>query len=257
MLLVDSRVGSKDLIQPLVELHAPVQETTLDAGDVALLNETNGQMLLIERKRVGDLLRVIADGRFVSEQLPKMEQQSHGRPWLVVEDEWKRGDSGELLLFGWRGGKPVWEPVTWGRQNGWRYDEVRHWLLSAMTTLAVVVAMTRSREETAELLVGLHRWWSKPAHKTAGSIYTPKLSGLAAPSLTRRFAALLPGVGQEKSAAVADEFGSPLDMLHTAGAISADVGCGLSPDEALRRWTRIPGIGKLTALKISEAVRSK
>lgn len=213
----------------------------------------------IERKAVGDLLRVIADNRFVSEQLPCLAA-TYNRVYLLVEGRYKRGETGLLLTpHGAR-----WEPKMWGRRNGWTYAEVERWLTSREED-GIRLRRTGGSSETAQVLVEMYAELSKPPEKrrSATGVYTPAITNadgsplLVSPSETRRVARLMPGIGNDKSAVVADEFVSPLDLVVSAalaGGASIRIDAWSNEPE---RWLSIPGIGPETVAKVGKWAVSK
>lgn len=252
MLLLDrreERADKGDLAGPLSATGASFEKVELACGDIIAVSPA-GRTFAFERKRVGDLLRVIADGRFVAEQLPCL-LDTYERVYLLVEGRYKRGEDGHLLIPRGRD----WMPVTWGRRGGWTYAEVEHWL-SSREEEGLHVVHTGSPTETAHYLKEKDTWLGKEKHRSGGAVYIAPIRSVTPPTLTRKIASLLPGVGQERSAAVADAFSSVVEMVGTASAI-ADSDRPENAKAMLSRWTAIPGIGKTTAMKISESVRSK
>jgi ERCC4-type nuclease len=233
MLLLDPREREEYSLAQYIPL---AQVTTLEFGDAALLG--HGDLLIgVERKRIGDLLRVIADGRFVSEQLPGLVN-TYSRVYLLVEGEWTTRGDGALLIKGARG---QWEQPTWGRQDGWRYAEVTRWLISLEEGAGVRVARTNSPLESAAWLENLEAEFLKAPekrHALQGIYYAP-IPTLLTPSLVRRFAALLPGIGPGKSLAVAEHFKSVFDAVNAP----------------MKSWLEIPGVGGTIAKKVWDAVR--
>jgi ERCC4-type nuclease len=108
------------------------------------------------------------------------------------------------------------------------------------------VRRTYNRAETAALIAGLYGWWTKKAydeHRAHQAMYSPVADAglIYRPSLARRVAAELPGIGIGKSGAVADKFKTVRTMV---GASEAE-------------WMDVPGIGKTLARRISEALEGK
>jgi ERCC4-type nuclease len=185
----------------------------------------------VERKTIGDLLRVIADKRFVSEQLDGL-LSTYNRVYLLVEGAFKPGPAGELLI---RSG-PRWITPDWGRRTGWTYAEVARWLISVTEGAGLQYQRTVTDFETAtwlhELLAESRK--KQVDRRALAGVYQPVIPSLAPPSFERRVAALLPGVGVEKSAAVASHFRS------VAAMVAAD------EDD----WQEIEGVGKTISRKI-------
>jgi ERCC4-type nuclease len=233
MLLLDPREREEYSLAQYIPL---AQIATLAFGDAAVLG--HGDMMLgVERKRVGDLLRVIADGRFISEQLPGLVN-TYSRVYLLVEGEWTTRSDGALLIRNARG---QWEQPLWGRQDGWRYAEVTRWLVSLEEGAGIRVARTSSPLESAVWLENLEAEFLKAPEKRRAlqGIYYPPIPSLISPSLVRRFAALLPGIGPGKSLPVADHFKNVFEAVNAP----------------MKSWLEIPGVGGTIAKKVHDAIR--
>lgn len=89
MILVDTRAGSKELIEPLEARGLPVDPVTLEFGDVAFEGRgEHGKAVFvgIEYKKLSELVQAMNDGRFAGHQLPGMVQTYDYR-YLLVEGE--------------------------------------------------------------------------------------------------------------------------------------------------------------------------
>lgn len=102
-----------------------------------------------------------------------------------------------------------------------------------------------NEEEAVDWLKCLHRWWSKEWHEHKGlrvldnSREASLLPGLDDRTRRRvKVASALPGLGFEKAFAAAQHFDSILEMIN-------------APET---EWRRIPGIGKILASAISDAI---
>lgn len=243
MILLDRRIGSSDLYQPLRSYGIEVALTTIDIGDAAWLGRGAGEFPMpvgVEIKRVGDLLSSITSGRLSGYQIPKLIR-TYTHVWLVVEGRYRSGIDGVLET---RQGA-VWGPHSTGKR-AFTYREVEAFLTTLEVRTGIHVRHTFDRPETAALIATLYHWWTSKTldeHKAHVALYSPVLDAgvLYQPTLTRRIAAELPGIGVGRSGAVADHFGSPRDMINA------------SEEE----WIGIPGIGKGIAKKIIEAVIRK
>jgi ERCC4-type nuclease len=92
--------------------------------------------------------------------------------------------------------------------------------------------------QTAAIIDSLYRWWGKDwaRHKSLDVVYTPSppTLGLVEPSLVRKVAVQLPGVGWDKAAAVDARFGSVAEMV------------AATP----RDWAALKGFGKVLAARV-------
>jgi hypothetical protein len=260
MFLLDDR--EKGFEAALRSSGAVPEVTRLDCADFAFIlpHVTVG----IERKSVGDLLRVIADSRFVSEQLPCLAT-TYNRVYLLVEGLYKKDAETGLLLT--RTGS-TWQPKLWGRRNGWTYAEVERWLTSREED-GIRLRRTNGPTETAQMLVEMYSEFAKPPEKrrSGTGLYVAPITNpdgsplLFPPSDTRKVASLMPGIGNDKSALVADEFAHPLDLITSAavagGALTSEMYATDGNREALKRWLAIPGIGLETVKKVAKWAVSK
>jgi ERCC4-type nuclease len=240
MILLDRRIGSSDLYAPLRARGLPVELTTLDIGDACWLGRGRGDAPIpcgVEIKRVGDLLSSITSGRLSGYQLPKLVRE-YSHVWLVIEGRYRPGPDGLLETR---------QGLMWTPQGGQRQALTFSALEGYLTTLEVRAGLhlrrTFDRHETAAVIASLYQWWTGKAyeeHKAHVALRSPILDAglIYKPSLKRRIAAELPGIGIEKSGAVATHFPT-VRALVTA-----------EPDE----WLQIPGIGKILASRIVAAL---
>src|SRR5713226_5977932 len=114
MILVDNRVGSNHLVEPLRKrLHCDVVEEHLDSGDVAfegfgpaLAAKDGGSTIRvgIELKVLGDMLGSMRSERFAGSQLVCMSED-YDISILIIQGHWQPGESGQLLTLtrnGWK-----------------------------------------------------------------------------------------------------------------------------------------------------------
>ena len=244
MILLDRRIGSSDLYSPLrTRYRLPVELTTLPSADVAWLGRGPEDTPIpcgVEIKRVGDLLSSIVSGRLSGSQLPNLIHE-YAQAWLLVEGRYRSGDEGllEVPAMG-----RAWIPHPNGR-TAFTYQALDGFLTTLEVKAGVHVRRTFDRHETAALVASLYHWWTGKAyeeHRAHLALHSPALDAglLYKPSLKRRIAAELPGIGIEKSGKVADHFSSVRAMLE------ADA----------REWATIDGIGKTLAKRITEALGS-
>lgn len=250
---VDSRVGSKQLLPLLKKLHIPATKTRLEYGDFALDgNGPEGEVRVgVERKTIYDLLSSIGSGRLSSHQLPGLVKE-YDYCWIVVEGLWRPGKDNVVEVF--RGG--------WRKAPGWiSYSEVDRYLVTLEVRGGMRVRRTTNLTETAIFLGGLRRWWSKPweAHRAHLGVEkgvdsrlmgrtleneilaarTPKAWAQLRRKVVRRVACTLPGLGYEKSAAVAKRFGTVEDLVEAGG----------------KEWQEVPGIGKTLGGRMPKLLR--
>jgi ERCC4-type nuclease len=246
-ILVDDRIGSKELLPELRKLSLPAKISRLEFGDFALTgNGPKGEVMVgIERKTVTDLLGSLASGRLSARQLPGMVQTYPYR-WIFVEGVWREGRDKRIEI--WR---EMWERRA---RNGNGYVSMGVWF-PARTQLswyevqgrianlevkgACWVEKTRDMKETAQVIGVLYNWWRKPWSVHRGHLglekgLTPDRVLYSKPSYPRLFANIMPGVGWDKSKAVARHFKTIQRMVEATP----------------REWRKVAGIGT----KISEVI---
>jgi ERCC4-type nuclease len=230
MLIVDDRVGSKDLAKKI----RGAELGRLEYGDVAFLGNIKGHPVNIgiELKTVSDILACMRDGRFAGHQLPGMMRE-YNYIYLVIEGGYRANVEGLLEVVK---GKGRWGVHSHGGATMWRDLENFITTLEAKTNLRV--RKTYNRRETVALVKALHSWWVNKEWGKHRSHLAFDRSGTPAmpvpPSLLRRVAKELPGVGWGKSQAVEQHFKTIEDMV------------GAKEEE----WRKIEGIGKILSEKI-------
>jgi ERCC4-type nuclease len=240
-LLVDPRMGSAALLQPLVDRGLPAESATLEYGDVAFAgNGPEGAVLIgIEYKHMGEAISCMTTGRFAGHQLLGMAD--YYEYWLLIDDvdRYRTGTEGQLQLRSGGG----WYDVTQGERSitalAWE-----HWLLSMCNVGGCRVHRVVDRRDSVEWLGYLYSWWQKSwaDHRSVGAFNRSRaIRKGEKPTLSRLWANDLPGVGHERSEAIAAAFPSALDLAN------ADV----------KRWMEVEGIGKTGANKIHSAIRTE
>ena len=241
MILLDRRIGSSDLYSPLRARGLRVELTTLDVGDACWLGRGQDEAPIpcgVEIKRIGDLLSSITSGRLSGYQLPKLVRE-YSHVWLVVEGRYRPGPDGLLEV---RQGKQ-WAPQGEQRQT-LTYHAIEGYLTTLEVRAGIHLRRTFDRQETVALVASLYQWWTSKSfeeHKAHIALRSQVMDAglLYKPSLKRRIAAELPGIGIEKSGAVATHFPSVKAMV----------------EAEVLEWTAIPGIGKTLAARITRALQ--
>lgn len=250
MILVDSRSGRVDPggREPQKEMLANIHRTgvkaelsTLEYGDACFEgNGPNGKMLIgVERKTIGDMLNCIDDARYSAHQRPGM-MQMYQKSVLMIEGVWRPDvQTGYLMelvqTLNWRVFRQRTRMVT--------YNKLFRYLLTVQFS-GVTVIWSRDIEQTAYNITEIYRWFQKPWDQHTSllemqRINIPSINGK--PSLVRRWAAELDGIGVKNSMEADKLFKTPYELA--------------SADET--DWLKIPGIGVKTARRVVESIHEK
>lgn len=224
MLLVDSRSGSEELVDPLRKRGLEVVETKLEFGDVAFEGRGDGGapvQIGIEVKKLNELVQSMRSGRLEGFQLLGMrgaaenDQPLYDFAYLFIQGEVEFDKRGVLLERKWRRGRQSLEPMH-GAMNAYEF-------LKRIQNLHLNGGLNTQYAPTQDRLVTnievLYRVWTdkdKDAHTSHLAIYNPPT--LVPVSQFRRTINTLPGLGFERSAAAQRVFGD----LHTAINATAD-----------------------------------
>jgi len=237
MITVDDRVGSAELAK---HFRVRAMLGRLEFGDFAFVGKQEEDELIfigVERKKIKDMVNSIINGRFSGHQLPGM-LNAYQVSYLVVEGIWRVNPENDDLEIPRQGG---WKPFTSGVTGA----GFLKYLNSVDIITGVHVRQSGSVLGTVRMVEALHDWWDKSwnehgSHLAIKKTLFPTVS-LCKPSLLRRIASELPGIGIGKSASVAKEFDSVFDM------VLAD----------RDRWMKIPGIGKEIAERAIKRIRGE
>lgn len=236
MIYVDDRVGSRELYKHFPRNLAKL--THLEYGDFMLEgNSKSGPVVVgIERKRIGDLVNGMNNGRLSGRQLIGMLNSYHYL-YLVVEGIFRAGPADGILEVYRRGG---WQPYHTGRRHYMARD-----IWAYINTLEIACGMhcyyCPRETDTAQYIMALHHWWQKEyeEHRSHMQPHQNETVQLTKHSLLRRIASQLDGIGWEKAKAIDERFDSPLGLL-------------MASEEELMG---IEGIGSTLANRIIEQLR--
>lgn len=240
---VDRRAGSVDLYGPLIAKGVkPVELATLAYGDIELVGNGEGGCPVsvgVEYKKLPDLIQSIDTGRLVGHQLPGM-LQCYDQVWVLVEGIWRESSNGLVEVP--RGG--TWKPLRAGTGH-FGAAALYGFLFTLQIKLGIRTMFTGTSSQTVAWLYQLNRWWTAKewedhrAHLAFDQ--SSALSAISRPSLVRRVAKELPGIGWNRSGDVDRHFSSVVEMVV---ADRAD-------------WEEIPGVGKGIAKAVVEALNGK
>lgn len=248
MILVDKRQGIKkdgsnshlDLIPYIKKRGVPVEEADLEYGDAAFEGKgPDGNIMVgVERKRLHDMLHCIDDAHYSARQKVGMRYM-YAVSILMIEGYWRPHSDNDLLMEGYDKG------LSWGyckyRSQRVMYAKLRRYLMSVALS-GVIVCETKDPFDTAYNIVEWFHYFGKKWDDHTSLLETmklniPSLSGK--PSLTRRWACDLEGIGVKHSIEAERMFKTPI-ALATA-------------DEM--RWMSIDGVGAKTAQSIVKEIQ--
>lgn len=242
-LLIDSRVGSKEVEASLLHLGCKCKLFPLEFGDFAFEGSgPDGTYLIgIERKVIGDMLDSMRTGRLSGHQIPGMSQM-YERQYLIVEGLYRANRDGYIEVLSRNGNKNAWGPLR-GREQ-FLYAELDNFLNSIEEHTSFRVKRTGNIQETAAVVSNLYNYWQKKYenHRAHKAFYTaPDPVRLYPPSFPVRVAKESVGIGQIKAGAVAKHFKTVRAWANA------------EPEE----WMKIEGIGKTMAKKIVGEIRGE
>ena len=230
MIYLTTAANDKDLLKPLGDLAVTAP---IPYGDFIFtgVTEVDGQTQPVkvcgERKKMGDMVNCIDDGRHVA-QMQAANEAGFDYYFLVLESVWRTDKGGQVQ---YRRGRN-WVPTGMHRTRLEAYLNQLHYLLG------VQVKQSANVKETAAVIKGVYQFFQTTEHSSLKKFYTSPVSGLLLkpPSLVRRVAKELPGIGWERSLLVEETFDSVRTMVNAP----------------LEEWLEIEGIGKGIATKVQE-----
>lgn len=207
----------------------------IPCGD-AIFNGADGVRASIERKKIPDMVACIHSGRYLNQARNSVD---HGfnRLVIIVEGVVRPGETGLLETI------PDSDPLRWVPvMPETTYYRFNQYLDQLSLYCGILVKRSETVMETAAQVMSLYRMLQchPEEHKSLNQMYVepPGRAWLVKPSLVRRVAHELPGIGWERSGEVAGHFKSVREM------------CMAGEEE----WGSIPGIGRKTARGVVSAI---
>lgn len=246
MILVDRREkpnkrSNEELVGLIRRMGVQAQLDTLEYGDFAFEGlDSKGPILIgVERKRLHDMLGCIEDSRLSVHQRLGMVQM-YNEPWLLLEGVWRPHDPDMILMEGNNGGQ-WWPSKPGGRPVA--YSKLRRYLFSVARTRSFVdILYTRDIVHTAQDICELFHYYQKrdhTSHVTKQKLNIPAF--VDKPTLVRRWAEEIDGVGPKKAADAARLFKTPQALANS---------------EAIE-WLCIDGIGVKSAESIVNQIQGR
>ena len=210
-----------DMIKALGSIAVPLP---IDHGDATFsgVNYQGDSLLIsIERKHLGDLAACITDGRYLS-QAQKAKELGADVLVLILECGETRANPDDGILE-----MKVWHPFTNANgQHKMREEWVpvrpvimntrfQDYLFELTYLLGIVVMRSRDVKETARIIEALYSWFQRTEHGSLKQIYKqpPPVVSLVRPSLVKRIATELPGLGWDWGQAVSEKFKTVREMV--------------------------------------------
>ena len=219
-------------------------------GDAVFYTHDN-KPVWVERKKIKQLAMCAMQVGNLNSQIRRAKDAAeagveYAALYLVIEGLWRPGDDGLVELPDGRGG---WQKLmVFGPTSFIEYSRVDGYLNTLETVEEVRVKRVGTERESPTVLIDLYHWWQKPIEShtstkrwSTGGSGEKKQLGLGdagKPSLVRRWAAELPGVGWEIAKKTEEHFGCVHNMI-------------LASEQD---WQTIEGIGKITAKRIIEEI---
>lgn len=212
-LWIDRRVGSKDLLKPILATGLDAEITELTFADVAFAGQgTNGVSVDvgIELKNLNDLVGSLRSGRLAGHQLPGL-RAAYEFSWLVVEGLWRTNDAGVVVTY--QGKSRGWVPL----HGKMRASELEKQVLTLELCGGLHVRYTNSRADTVRFVHNLYRWFTdQRMDQHTSHLAVHQQPTLVPISATRQALCQWPGLGIKSSKAVADHFGNSLRLAASA-----------------------------------------
>lgn len=240
MILVDPRDGntvndqqaSMELVRYIRARGVMADRFRLDSGDLQFEgNSLQGRILVgIERKTLHDLLHCIDDGRLNQQRISMAKM--YAVSILMVEGVYRESREG-YLLQGFVHGDGYKFKLCDYRQRPVLYSKLRYLMSIALT--GMIVCRTSDILHTALEACEWYNYFQNPDHTSMLAIQKPIIPAAdGRPTLTRKWAHDIEGVGLKYSAEAQKIFKTPYDLARS--------------DES--DWLRIDGIGVPTAQDI-------
>jgi ERCC4-type nuclease len=246
---LDGSRGSVELLRYFAPFGIPVRVANLVpiGGDAWFTgNGPHGDLnIVVERKRITDLIDSMKSNRLKGYQLPLM-YKNYDMIYIIVEGIYRPGNNGQLEESRkvTRGGKVEYDWVATGTQ----YRSVDNFMTS-LGPLCEQVKRAATPEETVYQIVDLYRYYMQPwnTHSQGRAVYSPEVNMVkpggklrhasVATKWVEKVAYVLPGI-DKKTYDVGAKFKTIRKMVNATQA----------------EWCTIPGVGKVTAANIQRAL---
>jgi ERCC4-type nuclease len=225
VIYVTTAANDKDLLK----LGPPVPIRHGDAIFVGKQMRADGLpiQVCVERKKMRDLVNCINDGRHL-QQVRQAFSAGFDYYTLILESLWRETKDGDTE---YRSGK------NWVRV-GMPWSRIQAYLIELHYLMGVRVVYSKNVKETIQSIKALYKFFQTEEHDSLKRFYVAPVDGmlLQQPSLMRRVAKELPGIGWERSLVVEAKWNSVRDMVNAP----------------VEEWLELDGIGKGIASRVQE-----
>jgi ERCC4-type nuclease len=228
LIYLTTAANDRDLVKQFHETEAVVAPIPYGDAVVEGLSDDGHVSICGERKKPLDLIQCINSGRHIR-QVRDAYEHKFKHYFLVVEGILKQGSDGEVE---YRTG------TNWTR-TGMPWTRYQSYINQLHYLMGVNVLYSTGVRGTAEIIRSIHDFFQTIDHSSLKQFHSPNPSLLSNPSLLRRVAKELPGIGWERSLLVESHWTSIRDMVNA------------TPEE----WTQIDGIGKGISKRIDEVLQ--
>jgi len=238
-MFVTSAFNDRDLVDALKKvLGREVIVANIPHGDAwsfGVWRNDEKCKLLFERKKLGDIISCMDNGRYLAQWQNAREDGGWERQYLFAEIEKRYRENRKTGLVEIRVRKE-WVEVR--PETQWR--RVEAFLMEVEEYLGVKVVRTHGVVDTVKAMVRRHNLFQRPpeCHNSLKKLWVvpqsvndEMLSAFRKPNLIRKVASQLPHIGWEMSRAVEKRFDNTRDMVNAG------------EDE----WVEIEGVGKKIA----------
>ncbi len=202
---------------------------------------SGGILVGVEVKKIQDLLSSISTGRLAATQLPTLLDE-HSEVWLLTIGSWRAGVNRRLEVRGHKN----WFPYRIGK----RYVPVSYIesFLIEIQVLGVHVKQAHDIGEAVNWVMALDSWWGKPWDKHRAMRKSDRSGERALmPDMDDNVRQMVevaqkfPVLGYERAWAAAHCFPNTRAMVNAT----------------VEQWMEVPGVGKVIARAVVEALNGR
>lgn len=236
MILIDDRVGSKEMLGYLKDIAAL---THLEYGDACYAgNGPEGDVLIgVERKTIGDLIQSMASGRLSGFQLLGMSEL-YNVMYIVVEGDWRANpESGAIDVR-----KRVWSPINTNLKKAYTGEMIWNYMNSLEFNWGCHTIYTNSTNETCQWIRANFSWWNSKEyseHRSHSMSWNPQLINKKVPTI-RKVAECFRGIGPTVSKRLESRFGTTKRMINASE----------------KEWRSVEGIGDKIASRVVRTIET-